>query len=298
MKTPLFFLQKTIQYSSKETLITKQVISGKVRHLKKKTGRGVVMGNRRRRWYLSIFFTLLCLLPIMITPSIQAIDYYADLTITVDSSGFVTIGGLTNYPNLIVQNTEQYTSKQQSYWLLNITKPEPFSEFVYNLLLPQGSMISYLKSSGSIRIQENLGSLLIKGFGENESLSIFIQYQLQKQNASFLQENLFYLIMIPIISLLVILLIYFFLKEKKTKTHPLPQEPTTPPPELNGLNTRQKQIIHLLHERNIPLTQTDIQKELQIPKASVSRNIHGLERKGLIEKEQIGMSNLIRLKKP
>jgi uncharacterized membrane protein len=30
----------------------------------------------------------------------------------------------------------------------------------------------------------------------------------------------------------------------------------------------------------------------------VSRNIHGLEMKGLIEKEQMGMSNLIRLKKP
>jgi uncharacterized membrane protein len=45
------------------------------------------------------------------------------------------------------------------------------------------------------------------------------------------------------------------------------------------------------------MTQTDIQKELKIPKAAVSRNILGLERKGLIEKEQIGMSNLIRLKK-
>jgi uncharacterized membrane protein len=67
--------------------------------------------------------------------------------------------------------------------------------------------------------------------------------------------------------------------------------------ELKGLNHRQNQIIQLLHARNIPMTQTDIQKELQIPKASVSRNIHGLERKGLIEKEQIGMSNLIRLKK-
>ena len=54
----------------------------------------------------------------------------------------------------------------------------------------------------------------------------------------------------------------------------------------------------LLVDKKIPLTQTDIQKELNIPKAAVSRNIRGLELKGLIEKEQIGMSNLIRLKKP
>jgi uncharacterized membrane protein len=259
--------------------------------------RGAVMGNKTRPWYISLFFTVLCFLSILTLPSIQAIDYYADLTITVDPSGFVTIQGLTNHPNILVQNTEQYTSKQQSYWLLNITKPEHFSEFVYDLMLPQGSSISYLKSSGSIRIQENLGGLLIKGFGENESLQIIVQYQIQKQNQSFIQENLFYLIMLPIILLVGILLLYFYLKEKKTRRQPLPLKPTPPPPELKGLNTRQKQIIHLLYERNTPLTQTDIQKELHIPKASVSRNIHGLERKGLIEKEQIGMSNLIRLKK-
>ena len=64
-----------------------------------------------------------------------------------------------------------------------------------------------------------------------------------------------------------------------------------------GLNERQKKIIHLLIESNRPLTQTEIQRTLGIPKAAVSRNIRGLEIKGLIEKEQIGMSNLIRLKK-
>jgi uncharacterized membrane protein len=68
--------------------------------------------------------------------------------------------------------------------------------------------------------------------------------------------------------------------------------------DMKGLNHRQKQIMQILHERNASLTQTDIQKELQIPKASISRNVRGLEQKGLIEKEQIGMSNLIRLKKP
>ncbi|GAG42324.1 unnamed protein product, partial [marine sediment metagenome] len=45
-------------------------------------------------------------------------------------------------------------------------------------------------------------------------------------------------------------------------------------------------------------TQVEIEKELDIPKAAVSRNVHSLEIKGLIEIEKIGMSNLIRLKKP
>jgi len=66
---------------------------------------------------------------------------------------------------------------------------------------------------------------------------------------------------------------------------------------LKGLSERQRKIMKLLIEQKRPLTQTDIQKELKMPKAAVSRNIRTLERKRLIEKEQIGMSNLITLKK-
>ena len=55
--------------------------------------------------------------------------------------------------------------------------------------------------------------------------------------------------------------------------------------------------MNLLIDKNTPLTQTEIQRELKIPKAAVSRNIRRLELKGLIQKEQIGMSNLIRIKK-
>jgi uncharacterized membrane protein len=65
-----------------------------------------------------------------------------------------------------------------------------------------------------------------------------------------------------------------------------------------GLTDRQKQIIELLIEAKRPLTQVEIEKELDIPKAAVSRNVHSLEIKDLIEIEKIGMSNLIRLKKP
>jgi uncharacterized membrane protein len=261
------------------------------------TQRGAAMGNKVGYSRTLFPVVLLSLLAVISAPSLQAVDYYADLAIAVDFSGYVTINGLTNYPNLTIQNTEQYTSKQQSYWLLNITKQETFTEFVYDLTLPKGSSISYIKSSGSIRIEENLGSLIVRGFGENESFSILIQYQIEKQGDSILQENIVYLILLPAILLVTLLILFLFSKEKKTKELPPPAEIQQPLAELKGLNHRQKQIMQLLHERNIPLTQTDIQKELQIPKASISRNIHGLERKGLIEKEQIGMSNLIRLKK-
>lgn len=256
------------------------------------------MGTRSRYQRLFIPLTFLSLLVITLAPVLQAADYYADITITVDASGFTSIRGLTNYPNLTIENSEQYTSKQQSHWLLNITKQEIFSEFVFEIILPTGSSISYIKSSGSLRIEENSGRLIVTGLGENESLSIVIQYQTEKQTSSLLQDNLVYLLLFSAIVIVALLIVMVFLNEKKTSIiHPI-EDVKEPLGNMKGLNDRQKQIMQILHERNTPLTQTDIQRELQIPKASVSRNLLSLERKGLIEKEQIGMSNLIRLKKP
>jgi len=111
-------------------------------------------------------FALIFLLLICSSPSVRSDSYYADLAIDVDSSGFVTIDGVTNYPDLLVQDSQEYTSKKQSYWLLNITKNEIFSEYAYVITLPKSSSINYLKSTGSIRIEEELGNLLVKGYGE------------------------------------------------------------------------------------------------------------------------------------
>lgn len=242
-----------------------------------------------------------CIIPgvllFFLVPCLHAQSYYADLTITVDNSGYVTIDGRTNYPNLTIQNTEQYTAKSQSLWILNITKQETFSEFIYTLILPVGSSINYIKTSGFLQIEENLGRLIIKGFGENESLIILVQYQIEKQESIAFEQTLVFIFLIGSIVVVSILVVVLFSKEKKIKPATTNAETPKPYEEIKGLNPRQKQIMQLLYESNSPLTQTDIQKHLQIPKASVSRNILGLERKGLIEKEQIGMSNLIRLKK-
>ncbi|MFA5102426.1 MAG: MarR family transcriptional regulator [Candidatus Thermoplasmatota archaeon] len=256
------------------------------------------MGTKSLPWRIFFLVIFLGFLSIPLHPSLQAVEYYADLTITVDSYGFVSIDGLTNYPNFTIYNTENYTSKNQSYWLLNITKPDLFSEFVYEVRLPKGSSISYIRTSGTLRIEEQSGSLILRGFGENESFRLLIQYQTEKPSSSFLEENIVYFLLLSAIVLVSILTLFLFFKEKKIKQTPTPLVTKEPLREFQGLNHRQKQILQLLQARNIPLTQTDIQKELQIPKASVSRNILGLERRGLIEKEQIGMSNLIRLKKP
>ncbi len=242
-----------------------------------------------------IFFlySLLILSTIICIPSISAEKYYADIKIDVDSSGFITIDGITNHLDLLIKDTEIYTSKKQSYWLLNITKEGVFSEFIYELTLPKESSINYIKSSGFISIEEEKGSLMVKGFGENESFSIIVQYQTEKLTDNQLMEfDLVFIILLISIIVLIIILVWLIIKEKIKDRIPKANINS-----FKGLNNRQKEIMNLLIDKNIPLTQTEIQKELNIPKAAVSRNIRGLELRGLIEKEQIGMSNLIRIKK-
>jgi uncharacterized membrane protein len=251
------------------------------------------MGARNNPKKIIYLFILLGCLIIYI-PSISADNYYADITIDVDSSGYVTIDGITDHPDLLIKNTELYTSKKQSYWLLNITKEDIFSDFIYVLTLPKGSSINYIKSSGFISIENNNGNLLVKGFGENEPFSILIQYQTEKLPEDQIIKNDIILITLFICIIILIIILFILLSKEKPKA----DQSIAKDYNFKGLNDRQKEIMNLLIDKNIPMTQTEIQKELKIPKAAVSRNIRGLEIKGLIEKEQIGMSNLIRIKKP
>ena len=235
---------------------------------------------------------------LLLSPVVCADDYYADINIDVDDSGFVTIDGVTNYPELLMEDTELYTSKNQSYWLLNVTKEGNFSDFVYSLTLPGGSSINYIKSSGSIRIEEDSGKLIVKGFGQDESFSIVVQYQVDKVTGNI---NVAYIAILLIIIIAVLIVVFLVVNKavkrrgEGKKDSKIEEEKTGY--DFSGLSDRQKEIMKLLIEKKRPLTQTAIQKELNIPKAAVSRNIGSLELKGLVEKENIGMSNLIRLKK-
>ncbi len=253
------------------------------------------MGLINKNSNISVLILLIVLLFIVGFPSVFAEEYYADINIEVDNFGFVKIDGTTNHPDLLANDTEIYTSKNQGYWLLNISKEEIFSDFVYVLTLPKGSSINYLKSSGSIRIEEDEGNLVIRGFGENKTFSVVVQYQTERlsENNVLIDNNLIFIIVIFIVLIAVIIILIILKNDKNSKEI----IESTGEINLKGLNERQKKIIQLLKETDRAMTQTDIQKELKIPKAAVSRNILGLERKGLIEKEQIGMSNLIRLKK-
>jgi len=255
------------------------------------------MNNSQNRFcILLIFFLFLFLIYL---PSVYSNEYYADINISIDESGFVTIQGTTNHPDLIVENTELYTSKKQSLWEFNITKKEVFSDFIYSLKLPRGSSLYSITSSSRFQIQADEDNLIIIGYGHNESFSLIVQYKINKisDDTSSLDINVLFIFVFLII-VVFIYLVYTIFQEKRRKIAKSDKKTEKDSDyDFRGLSSRQKKITKLLINSNRPLTQADIQKELDIPKAAVSRNIHALEIKGIIEIEKIGMSNLIRLKK-
>ena len=255
---------------------------------------------RIKNFQKSIVILLVFFILIFSYSYVSAEDYYADIEITVDDNGVVDIKGISNHPDLLVENSNLYTYKKQNYWLINITKEEVFSDYIYVLTLPQGAKVNHIKTSGFGGIEEENGKLVISGSGQNEELSIVVQYQINPtldEQSSF--DITILIILIMLIIILTVLLIYFVFKNKQKESagsdSVIAEEGEY---SLKGLTDRQKDIIQLLINVKRPLTQVDIQKELQMPKAAVSRNVHSLEIKGLIEIEKIGMSNLIRLKKP
>jgi uncharacterized membrane protein len=230
-----------------------------------------------------------------VSPSLSALELYADLTIDITDSGFVTINGITNHPDMLTVDNQNYTSKTQDNWFLNISKDEIFSEFIFKVLLPPSSTIFNVNSSGTIWIGEESDRLVVYGLGQNESISFLLNYKLSKSSnkmdSSFnIEINLVLSLLIIFIIILIIFNVYRYYKKRKVSGKNNFEQ-------LKGLTERQKQIMKVLNESSEPLTQTRIKKILNMPNSAVSRNIHSLERKGLIEIEKAGMTNFVRVKK-
>ncbi|MFW5990764.1 MAG: helix-turn-helix transcriptional regulator [Candidatus Nanoarchaeia archaeon] len=212
----------------------------------------------------------LCILPVKA-------DYYADVNIKVDEQGVVSIDGVTNHPLLDVKVSDEFTSKEGKYWILNITTEEEFSNFIYRLTLPQDSNINYIKTPGLSRFEHTPQGLRIIGTGENRPFSVVVQYSIDYGQKAL--SWLFFII--PLIIAFAGFGIYkYFLYKKKYKLDVT-------------LTPRQTEIYNVVKKNKNPVTQRTIEKATGFPKASVSRNIQALVNKGVLKKEVQGMSNLI-----
>jgi len=209
--------------------------------------------------------------------------YYADVDMDVAGDGTVSISGVTNHPMLAAGSTAGYTSKKGSYWVLNITTPETFSNYLYTLRMPQGSVINYVKTSGRVAIREEGSRIIIDGVGRDEPLMILIQYSINP--AGSINWLMFFTLFVIIISSL--LAAYLYLKRIRTATKKKKYEPET-------LTERQLMIVRFLEKSGGMTTQKNLETSIKIPKSSLSRNIDSLVNRGILKRERKGMTNIVR----
>ena len=208
---------------------------------------------------------------LLLVPIVSA-DYYADVTIDISPEGSAEIDGVTNHPSL-EGLTDSFTFKKQEYWLFNMTFNQSFSDYVFEASFPEGAVINYVKGNGQVNIKQDNGHITVSNFGGDEEVKFLVQYSIEKESRHFMW-------IVPIAAIVLLVLAFWKFPEKK---------------QYKGLTPRQEQIANLL-EKNGSMTQTQIMEKLELPKSSVSRNIEAMYARGVIEKEQTGISNKVYLK--
>ncbi len=224
------------------------------------------------KWLISL------LLLILVNVSYAQLN--GDFIFTVKDTGEVAITGNTNYNSFKGVNNE-FTSKDKNIWYLNITSPL-FDKYTYLIKLPKYSVMNVIKANNKFVIGEKDGVIAISGSGNNKELNVFIEYAIDKEESLFDQS----LIIAGITLLLIIGGGVYFIKRKRTLKQ-----------SINRTLYTERQLVILDYiQKHGSVTQAVLEKELEIPKASLSRNIKTLTQKGVIFSETKGMSNVIGMK--
>ncbi len=225
-------------------------------------------------------------------------EYYADVSAILEPDGSAAISGASNHPLLSPRNTYDFTSKKGQYWLFNISTAEPFSDFIFKVALPENSVINYVKAPSQVRISEENRRLTITGTGNDEPFSVQIQYYIGGSSedwtfswALFLSGAAIFILVIIIITVLL------HRRARGTGQGKKPEHAKEPAYNPDTLTERQKQILDIIKASNTVVTQAMIEREIKIPKSSISRNIDSLAKRGIIKKERRGMSNILTLLK-
>ena len=235
--------------------------------------------------------TLILLFLLLLCTIVTAQEYYANLEFDIQTQGSTTILGTTNYENLSPKTTQEFTSKNGKLWTFFANTNDLFSEYSYKITLPEGAKVQKIETKGTYIIQPQDNQIIIEGFGENIEFDIKIEYVLDLPHK---ENSLFFEILIIVLVLLAIGgIIFFVFKKIKSKKNYEPKEEFDP----DVLTQRQLMIVKEIEKKNGKNTQAEIQKTLNMPKASLFRNIKGLEKKGIIKKERKGMTMILTLEK-
>jgi hypothetical protein len=208
-------------------------------------------------------------------------SYYADVEFQALENGDVSVTGVTNHPALSEGIHSDYTSKSGGYWLLNVSAAGEFSDYVYTVMMPPGSSINYVKSSGRISIGHEGDTIKIEGVGRGDGFSLLVQYTVNPPDNS----GYWWSLAIPALFTVLVFVRYRFRGRKVSRK----EAHYTP----SMLSERQLAIVKALERNGNPMTQRQLEDAVGLPKSSVSRNISTLVRSGVLTKHSRGMSNAV-----
>jgi len=234
------------------------------------------------------FLILFLLALLLISPAYAATqEYYADVQIRVFPTGDVEVSGTTNYPALSPGVTQNFTSKSGNLWTLNMTFPDTFSEYVYDLSFPANAQISYMNVPKNVRMETQGEVMHIIATGTNQAFFAVVQYSLGTPPSPPLPLDPIIILGISALATVIAITVYLrWRKRIQDKKFKLTYNS-------NAVTDRQKQIIDIIKREGGHSTQSKIQKETGIPKASLSRNIDSLVKKNIIKKERKGMTMVL-----
>jgi len=226
---------------------------------------------------------IILLIIITIIPFSSAYTY---LNIYIDETGEALFLGETNEElilpeqinlkdGIISGKTDSLTNKQGEIW-----------EFSYEL---QGAEINLIMPEGTTIKEISQGEI-----SSNGHIEIYFQESIQLKYTIEPITNKDYFFYILTILIVFAILIYFF----KLKIKPAKAEPKSLDLVKKTLHKRQQKIIEQLEKIKAikGIKHTQLRKIVNIPKASFTRHIQELEKKGLIERIGEGKNKLIKLK--
>ena len=224
----------------------------------------------------------LILLSLVLVLLVQTISAYTYLNIYVGETGEALFLGETDEElelpqgieikeGEIIGRTQALTSKEGELWT--------FSYFLegaeINLILPRGAVVKNL-GGGEIYLSQ-------------DKISIYNSEEIQVDYIIEEVSNLIYVWVL--IGLVIIFVVFFYIFKLRKK---IEKENKSLEVIKKTLNERERKIIEKLEEVG-EIKHTQLRKLIEIPKASFSRHVLNLEKKGLIKRIGEGKNKIIKL---
>jgi uncharacterized membrane protein len=203
-----------------------------------------------------------------------------------ETSENITLPGVLIEDGVIVGKTGLFTSRSGDVWTFNVAIPQVIDETLINLYLPENTTVREINTNLDARFSADEG-LLISFSGESLAPGILFDYTLGEMatgQAAGAPAS------VPVVWLAIGLaaaaIVYKLTNKGKIKPSKLDAIRPT-------LSDRERMIIDKLVELGGEAKQKVLEKDQGIPKASLSRTLFHMERKGLIKRHKLGISKRI-----